>query len=109
MDRFTKHTVLFLALLFLVAQGMQSLHFFIFHFDNNNFNSIGHGFSFSNEELHQCDFVYYKIPLSFKSFNSPDEKQEFLTFEENHLVFKNISKKQYKLTKFLRGPPVVFI
>lgn len=109
MDNLKKHTITCLILIFLVAQGMETIHFYLFHQNIEVLTSTDTRIAFSKSELHQCDFHYFKTPLSLSSFIIQDNKVSFYPNSYNSFTYNNITVRKFKQTKFLRGPPQVLI
>jgi hypothetical protein len=109
MDNLKKHTITCLVLIFLVAQGMESLHFYLFHQDIKELNKTESNVVITKPELHQCDFHYFKTPLSLNTFKLQDNRISFYPSTYNNFTYNKIPVKKFKQTKFLRGPPHVLI
>lgn len=109
MDRFKKHIISFLALLFLVVQGMQSIHFYLFHFEINSIYEAKNGLSFSTEDVNHCEFIFFKTSLSFKNTDFSDKKPFYKSIQKRFLFVKKIHINKFEQTNFLRGPPGTYV
>jgi hypothetical protein len=109
MDNLKKHTITCLVLIFLVAQGMDSLHFYLFHQDIEELNTTEDRVAISTPNPHQCDFHYFKTPLTLNNFLSQDYRISILPTPSNSFTYNKLTIKKFKQTKYLRGPPEILL
>lgn len=105
MARLKKHSIYFLSLLFLAMQGVGTLHFYLYHQDIPLLHENEGGSTISSVEPHQCDFIFYKTPLSLLHFEFISHTQNIFPYVDKSFCYNEIEITKFKQSKYLRGPP----
>lgn len=106
MSDIKKNSILLIVLCILMAQGTNTLHFFLYHLHPDEVAKNYEGYIITESEPHQCDFILFNSKSTFLFFEKHNLSLVDFKDEKINRFLKNKEIQSHKKTNFNRGPPL---